>query len=344
MTVSGGNEEGAGTEPGLRDGTTQETESPLAHEVEFPPVENGVDYLNSACDNLSLGTPTPRMLKYAVLHLQAAAEVLLKARLRQEHWSLVLKDPGTAKHEKFDAGDFESCTTTAAIARLKDIAGVAIDDKSTKSLAILSKWRNSLQHYGLRAQARAIETRAAQVLDFLVAFAFDELLPALPDQEQTELREDLVDVSRKVRGINAYIDTRLARLGDELKDARDRTLRCPECDQWALVIGDGSEVIDCRFCHALYYGADQAIFHWALVWTQQDTIDFAKCPECDETRLPLTGLRVLAAPDEERFLCGHCGTHFDAIELCYSCGTPYPPGEDDLGLCSDCFGAHYAKF
>jgi hypothetical protein len=37
-----------------------------------------------------------RDIKYAVLHLQAAAEVLLKARLFREHWDLVFNDPGKA--------------------------------------------------------------------------------------------------------------------------------------------------------------------------------------------------------------------------------------------------------
>ncbi|MFF9818997.1 hypothetical protein [Streptomyces sp. NPDC014006] len=339
MTVSEGNE--AGAVPGLRGGEAQETESPPAHEVEFPPVQNGVDYLNSACDNLRLGKPTPRMLKYAVLHLQAAAEVLLKARLQQEHWSLVLKDPGTAKRKKFDAGDFESCTTTAAITRLKDIAEVAIDDRSAKSLAILSKWRNSLQHYGLRAPARAIETRAAQVLDFLVAFVHDELLPALPDPEAAELQKDLVDVGYKVRGIQDYIDTRLKRLKDELKDFQDRTIQCPECDQWAFVLGGGSEIVDCRFCHAMFHSTDQAWYLWESVYRDAD---LGKCPDCGELTLMLSGIRVAAAPEELRILCGGCGAGFDAIELCSSCGTHYQPGEEDLGLCSDCFAAHYADF
>lgn len=38
----------------------------------------------------------PPNLKYAVLHLQAAAEVLLKVRLMRTYWALVFKEPGTA--------------------------------------------------------------------------------------------------------------------------------------------------------------------------------------------------------------------------------------------------------
>ncbi|MFD5074512.1 hypothetical protein [Streptomyces sp. NPDC058371] len=49
--------------------------------VDFPPVENGLDYLLSVVEHLARPPQdmTPRHLKYAVLHLQAATEVLLKS-------------------------------------------------------------------------------------------------------------------------------------------------------------------------------------------------------------------------------------------------------------------------
>lgn len=61
--------------------------------MSHPPIFNGMDYLDSVVDHLP-GEPKPRDLKYAVLHLLAATEALLKARLLQEHWSLVFRDPG----------------------------------------------------------------------------------------------------------------------------------------------------------------------------------------------------------------------------------------------------------
>lgn len=52
-------------------------------DIEFRPVRNGVDYLLSAVQHLTAGQQPPgdRDLKYTVLHLHAATEVLLKARL-----------------------------------------------------------------------------------------------------------------------------------------------------------------------------------------------------------------------------------------------------------------------
>jgi hypothetical protein len=114
------------------------------------------------------------------------------------------------------------------------------------------------------------------------------------------------------------------------------------------VLGEGKGVVDCRFCHAPFQGPAQAIEIYLTIHIWEGTYGWqdshSTCPECGEETLALGGLRVRAAPDEDRILCGHCGNHFDAIEVCHSCGSPYQPGEEDLGLCSDCFGAHYARF
>jgi hypothetical protein len=313
--------------------------------VNFPPVQNGVDYLHSVADHLRTDQPSPRDLKYAVLHLQAAAEVLLKARLQREHWSLVFKDPGLATRKRFEVGDFDSCTTTGAIARLKDIAGVTVSDKSSKSLAILSKWRNALQHYGLTANARAVETRAAQVLDFLTAFVHEELVPALDEEEANSIDSSLEDVSAKILTIKSLIDTRLGRLAEELKDVRDLTLRCSECDEWAVVIGKGNNLVDCQFCHVAFSGPAEAMRFWALAHSEHDfAVDLGSCPDCGGETLALNGVRVLADPEEDRILCGSCGSRFETISICESCTSPYSPSEEDLGICDDCYGAKFAKF
>ncbi|WP_310727487.1 hypothetical protein [Streptomyces sp. N2A] len=46
----------------------------------------------------------------------AATEVLLKARLVREHWSLVISDVRKATEKKFHEGDFSSEAVEAAIA------------------------------------------------------------------------------------------------------------------------------------------------------------------------------------------------------------------------------------
>ncbi|MFP1628870.1 hypothetical protein ACLB9X_27685 [Streptomyces sp. 5K101] len=320
--------------PGPRVYETQKTTAPPAHDLDFPPVQNGVDYLNSAC--FKLGHPTPRNLKYAVLHLQAATEVLLKARLQQEHWSLVFKDPGLATRQRFEVGDFESCTTAAALARLKDIAGVAVDDKSAKSLAILSKWRNAIQHYGLKTQARAVEARAAQVLDFLVAFVHDHLLPALPKSEADELDKQLYIIRSSVRRMQAFSDTRRKRLSSELDDHKPRTVQCPDCSEWALVVGEGWVKLSCRFCHTTWRDPGDLLIYYVLLHGVEPDDVSEVCPNCHQLGLLVGCTLVADAPGDLATLCFGCGEAFNAVATCSGCADRYVPGENDGGVCRRC--------
>ncbi|MFF3247734.1 hypothetical protein ACFYWY_29335 [Streptomyces sp. NPDC002870] len=96
-----------------------------------------------------------------MLHLQAATEVLLKARLQREHWILVFKKPETATQSAFDSVDFESCTTDEDFTRLTRICGLDLPDKGIEAVGKLARDRNALQRYGMTAPAGAVEARAA---------------------------------------------------------------------------------------------------------------------------------------------------------------------------------------
>src|SRR6266568_2543373 len=74
---------------------------------------NALDYLENAVNRAAhvasrLDDPgtTPRRehrrWKYAVLHLEAGVELLLKARLSREHWSLVFADVDKATREALE--------------------------------------------------------------------------------------------------------------------------------------------------------------------------------------------------------------------------------------------------
>ncbi|MFC8999688.1 hypothetical protein ACFT7U_28755 [Streptomyces rochei] len=278
---------------------------PAEDQLDFPPVRNGVDYLVSVVDHLHhdkyhyLPRP-PRDLKYAVLHLQAAAEVLLKARLQRVHWSLVFKEPGTASLKKFREGDFESCSADATVLRLRQIAGVQISQRDQKALKDLAKDRNALQHYGLTHNAAAIEARAGAVLDFLVRFLGSELLPHLHRKDRNAIRSDWRHIEERVRDIVAFSTQRMKRLISEVKEeGLDKyTVNCPFCHYLSMVIKPdiGGH---CRFCEtdvttkqlvdAYYYNPEGA---------------FSVCPNCKKETFGVE-VQVLALKELQIF-CFTC--------------------------------------
>ncbi|MGX1268058.1 DNA-directed RNA polymerase subunit M/transcription elongation factor TFIIS [Streptomyces phaeoluteigriseus] len=302
---------------------------PERPEMDFTLVRNGMDYLSSAvlyltgkiqvpmdagslwpeaAQHPTFSQPTPpwlsdRHLKYGVLHLQAATEVLLKARLVREHWSLVFKDPGNATRAKYESGDFDSCGTTAALDRLTKIVGVPITDKERKAIGDLANTRNALTHYGHKANAYAVESRAAGVLSFLIDFVPRHLQRSL-SSEAAEVATTMEAVRRRLRDIEVLVKKREQDLASDLDEVAERVVHCPSCRRIALVAGETP--VACRFCARTFESpTDAAVAYWQEVLDEDETAGLQKCPACGHDAVMLANTR--AEPQEEVALCFNCG-------------------------------------
>lgn len=309
--------------------------------MEYPPVLNGLDYLLSVVDLLS-GAPGPRELKYAVLHLQAGTEVLLKARLLREHWSLVVNDPGKASWDKYNSGDFVSCGTEEAIHRLRKIVRLDISDAQARAVAELSRTRNALQHYGLTRPVPAVKAQAVRVLDFLLDFISEHMQPRLhrdqvdefylENPEAIQIGRAMVTVRSRLRDIEAFVTARFAQLQDELSPHLDRTVACHHCGQLALVAG--GEWITCRFCRETA-PAEHAADEYASFVLNRDELGHEHCPDCRRKAL-VVGAQTAAAPGQATMLCFACGKVFAVLVDCDVCGGSMMPGESRPHVCDAC--------
>lgn len=295
--------------------------------VDFPPVDNGLDYLKNVVKLLTQDGDEagPGNLKYAVLHLQAATEVLLKYRLSLEHWTLVLQDLDLTRkkptkrvtREMFDAGDFVSCTSGETVLRLRTVVGLPISAEEENQILSLAKSRNALQHYGLTDSEGLIEARTAAVLDFLIRFLDDHLLPKLKDPDRKRCDDDVEFIRSGLARIRAFVDQRMERLKNELEPLRDRTVQCPYCRQWALVTG--GELASCLFCpwamdpkpYALEYVVKISRAPWRSTPTDgpfenpsMPPID--PCPICGEKTV-VPDVVTAASPDHPTNFCFNCG-------------------------------------
>ncbi len=311
--------------------------------LDFTPVRNGMDYLSKAVDDLTEGStpPSDRDLKYAVLHLQAATEVLLKARLVGEHWSLVLKDPGSANLDKFKKGDFESCGIDATMNRLRDIAQVEISLADSVAVSNLAGDRNALTHYGHTVDSYLVEARAARVLSFLIVFIEDHLRPMLDAKYQEALRAeggegfidapisvnrilespaiesaareadevaDTMDELRlKLSRVEKLVDTRMKEISGELAPVKHCTVLCPDCRQWALVLNDDGSFnpIKCRFCLIAFDDVERAAigYFWHVIGEDNGTV--AECSSCRADTIVI-GANVASDKHADVGVCFNC--------------------------------------
>ncbi|WP_225796046.1 hypothetical protein [Streptomyces aculeolatus] len=300
-------------------------------QLDFPPVRNGIDYLVSVVEHLDeySAVVLPRDVKYAVLHLQAAAEVLLKARLLEAHWSLVFREPGKATLEKYQKADFDSCSTDDTVKRLRNIAGVAIEEKDADALKALAKDRNALQHFGLAKEVPVVESRAGEVLDFLVRFLDGEILPNLKPEERRQAEVDLDRVRDGLTNIAAYVRKRMERLKPEVAEA----VECPECGQRALLLDP--DATRCAFC-GLDWSADDQLERFLEDRTLHSV---TLCPHCGTDSL-VDNVEFADSSPHTMLYCFGCGSRFAPSQVlrCTDCGLPMLVGDDEPTPrhCADC--------
>ncbi|WP_327180384.1 hypothetical protein OG599_34945 (plasmid) [Streptomyces sp. NBC_01335] len=323
----------------------QVRQAELAGDVHFPPVRNGLDYLVSVTEHLTIGRePSARAMKYAVLHLAAGAEVLLKARLQMVHWSLVFANPGEATREALENGTLNSCSPGETRKRLTNMADIKFSQSEKAALSDLAERRNALQHYGLvgeNAKAGKVESTTAQVLNFLISFVNEHILERIKDEEERHHAEiDMERIRGGVRSIQGYVAERMKDLAPVLGPVRARTLQCPQCRQFALTptMIKGvpewcqSDVHFSRmYCHLCVegYGAPGLALGYAVHVLDRATPDASydgdapnRCPFCATSSL-VRGARTAAAPDTPIDYCFHCADVVDGLNECERCGFIY---------------------
>lgn len=309
--------------------------------IEFPPVQNGLDYLASAIEHLR-GQPSPRNLKYAVLHLQAAAEVLLKARLIREHWSLAFPKPDKANRGDFNSGAFQSIGLKEAIARLKDRVAIDLPTAAQKSFDKLGKERNKLQHFGLVCKTMAIESLTGEVLDALLCFIVEHLRPGADPDELTDLDATQELIREEMERINGLAKARWERITPELDRLAEYVITCPGCLNLALLL-DGTA--RCWFCDRVWDDGNDAAEEYAaniLNITWYDVKDGADpavriCPDCEHEAF-LADVVVRVDPTNPMWLCLQCGmtAKEEDINECVRCGEPMLHDEESA-ICPSCW-------
>ena len=258
-----------------------------------------------------------RSLKEAVLHLGNGVELLVKARIAREHWSLIFADVDRANHDKLTTGDFISVALPTALTRLEQIVGVSIDQSSRKHLDSLRQLRNRLTHFTATLDPAQTKSLIAKGMAFCVAFCEQQGMTTLEaDDMLGEIHKNLVELQE-------FVDNRMQDISVDWKDFV--IWECPECWQQALVI-DGGEV-DCKFCRhkpdPIKLAADNTEGH------------VADCPECHEEQ---TFAFILYNNDAGEWMCFSCGERGEHYDHCIRCELmDYFPDDDDVKICGSCW-------
>ncbi|MFI9248161.1 hypothetical protein ACIGXF_37655 [Streptomyces sp. NPDC053086] len=313
--------------------------------VNFPPVLNGLDFLESTVDLLAVkGDVPPRNLKYAVVHLASAAETLFKARLAMKKPALVWAKPDTYDPGNHARGDFQSCGWQDA--RKRVIAEFDLDTEllAPRHFKALAQMRNRFAHLGVTDTALAVEVLTTPVLDNLLTFVREDLLPQVEEEELT-LAEDAVERIRPGLGrIQRLVDLRMEP-ARKLLGKWSTILPCPICAAVAVPL-DGSADLTCVVCESHLGPPTEAV--WAYADTSEHEIvtdggpsPVHQCGECG--REAVTDVPTDGDGSDARLLCLFCG--IECVGLCGYCELAVASfAIPETHMCSDCFEYRYQRY
>ena len=306
-------------------------------------VRNAFDFLERGIDEFD------RAPKYSVIHFCAAVEMILKARLMKEHWSLIISKPEQAVLTKFMAGDFVSVTMDEARARLLDIAGENIGVDAFNSFRTLANHRNKMIHFfhaEMESDAQAkVKIVAEQCRSW---FFLHRLLNQWSDYFQA-FNANISQADKSMKAHRKYLSAKFKALKPDLDaihaagrnpkicsvcgfrasdphalDAQVSTLRCLVCDHT-----DTKFDIECPHCHRSI-----------AIMSEGHTT----CKRCNGTIEPehlvdaLTNdgtTHISIADGEDKCGPAHCG-NCDGYHTVVSHG--------DIYLCTKCFElSHYVE-
>jgi len=273
----------------------------MSQKLNLTLMENAHDFIGSAIKYSK--EDHSRSWKYALLHLATALELLMKANLEKEHWSLLFDNVDVASRADLTRGAFKSVDFVTAVERLKRVVGMDISARDEKYLRRIREIRNRVMHFSIEIHVEELKSLVARGITILTGF-YENL------GEGKEIEDFVNSLNKQLAEFQEYVDLRLGMLGDRLKSA-DRPasefLSCSECLQDTLIIQERGVL--CLFC-----GFKTTIPELAESFEGSG----GPCPECDGGQLCF----ILYNNEEGEFVCVKCGfaTDHDYNQQCSRCG------------------------
>jgi len=305
--------------------------------IEFDLLENGLDFIENSLIAI-LSTDEPQKLKYAILHISAGIELILKEILRLEHWSLLFENINSANYNHLQSGDFQSVSFPSILKRLEGIVGGNITENQKKHFDILRKKRNKIEHFAFKESSKALKSTISQALTDIIEIIEENIeIQSISDNSQ-ELYKSIRRESSKFIEFVDLVRVKLKNTLLELEIRKVKLIDCPECYQDLFPL-DGSNT--CLFCGYTDTPENIAELYAENILNYSSYYAYKFGEDCPIMNCPSCGNETLLKRDNTAF-CITCDSEWEMNDLsyCSNCGELYEiPSDDhsDYGVCSDCW-------
>jgi hypothetical protein len=223
-------------------------------------LENAIDSIIHGLEHYVKGKRNATNYKFAILHIAQGVELILKERLRQEHWVLIYDK--VEKPNKSRTIDFET-----AVARLQSICNISLA-KHIDGLRRLRNARHEIEHYKVSLSEQEATALIGSNVPFLMEFLDNELGTTLQEHirdKKTWL--ELLEIAEVFKKAIVKAREEIALLCSRREEGEEypRIVECPLCGLEFLVIKDEndkkskcllcrhvSKLKECIRCHKLF--------------------------------------------------------------------------------------------
>ncbi|WP_153304139.1 hypothetical protein [Desulfovermiculus halophilus] len=256
-------------------------------------LENAYDFLDQAIDEVK------EKPKYSIIHFYTALELLMKARLMHEHWTLILTKPQDADRDNFEIGKFQSVSLKDANERLNKIVSDGLTKEELNSFNKIRDLRNKMVHFfhkdilfhdGYVYEIMKQQYVAMYYLNHIIRDRWTNVFQLYADID--------FGIDQKMKKHRDYLETKYALVKEDINK----------------LISDGNIIIKCPAC--LFNSMrvyeitkeDEAVYFEGecLVCSLSDSNFFSfYCEECEE--------RIVT--NEGECKCAHCLAQYTTQDL-----------------------------
>jgi hypothetical protein len=293
--------------------------------IHLDPIDSGLDLILAGVEALAASDPGPHERKRAVLDLSAGVGILLRERLRQEHWSAVFSDPNQASRADHERGSFQPVGMVAGLDRLVRLCGLKASARWRWGIESLSQSRERIEARGL-VDAKSV----LAVVTCAVTSPFIDSVPA--GRLTVTLTALLARIQAGLKELDSYISARLGRIDG--RGPEETYHGCPQCRMENTLVIDGGPV--CLYCG--YSGDPESVAAECaqVMFNPPGERHPCHCPTCGRETL----IDAAGADEPPWYKCYACGVAWAAgdLEFCYYCGRPFETNETDPeeDLCERC--------
>ncbi|MCY4034629.1 MAG: hypothetical protein OXF29_03110 [Hyphomicrobiales bacterium] len=263
-------------------------------------MHSAFDFLRRAINDLDTD------LKFSVINFATAIELLLKARLMNEHWTLVVDRSSDADIDAFLEGKSRTVTPHEAIRRLEKVCHEPIGKDAASAFGTINQHRNRMIHFFHKATTPETQnTDKEQVIaEQCVCWFYLEQLFVRWTEQVAEFDQQIACLRGKMSQNAQFLAVKFNRLGLKINEAKAKGINFEKC-------------VGCNYNAAkIETLSDKLVEHHCQVCGLLETRLTIPCPGC---KVPM---RVKCDYAEERS-CPACKKQIANSELADILNTHY---------------------